>query len=83
MTALWSWLTHKLSAAWVWIGTGLVIAATIIAIFFRALAAGRNQERAKAQGKILKDVEKRNEVDRDVARVSDPTGELRDRWSRD
>lgn len=79
----WTWISHKLSAAWVAVASVVVIVATIAAIFFRALAAGRDKERAEARGKILKDVEKRNEVERDVARTADPAGELRDKWSRD
>ncbi len=79
----WAWISHKLSAAWVVVAGAVIIVVTIAGIFFRALAAGRDKERAEARGKILKDVEKRHEVDRTVARTADPAGELQRDWSRD
>lgn len=61
---------------------GAIVGAVLLTIL-KLMAAGRAQERAKTQERIIKDVEERHEVDRTVAREPDPAGKLRDKWSRD
>lgn len=83
MSAVFAWLGQKLSGAWVVIAGVAVALVAGLAIVAKLLSAGRAQERADASTRIIKDVEKRHEVEADVAREPDPAGRLRDRWSRD
>jgi hypothetical protein len=59
-----------------------VVAVAVAVVLMSARRAGRNAERVEAQNKVLKDVEARNAVEREVARDPAPADRLRDRWSR-
>lgn len=78
-----AWVSGKLSTAWVAIAGVAVALVAAGGIVLKLMSAGRAQERAAANARIINDVEKRHEIDATVAREPDPAGRLRDGWSRD
>jgi hypothetical protein len=72
-----------LSGIWLKVAGFAAALAALAAVYAAVRKSGRDAERAAATAKILKDTETRNEVDRSVARLPDPTGELQQHWTRD
>lgn len=77
-----AWITAKLSSAWVVVAGVAVALVAAASIVLKLLSAGRAQERAATNARIINNVEKRNEIEMDVARERDPAGKLQ-RWTRD
>ncbi len=72
-----------LANVWAKVVFGAVFVGLLLLAVLKLIGIGRKVERGEASTRIARNVETRNEVDRDVARVSDPAGELRRNWSRD
>lgn len=72
-----------LSGVWSKVAFAAVFAVMFLAAVLKIRQGGADAERAKAQGKILKDVETRHEIDRAVAGDANPADSLQQRWSRD
>lgn len=78
-----AWATLKNSKWMMYVLTALGAAVAVLAVVAKIFGAGKAAERAEAQKQIIKDVEKRHEIDTAVERDPDPAGSLRNKWSRD
>ena len=72
-----------LTDVWAKVVFGAVFVGLLLLAVLKLIGIGRKVERGEANTRIARNVETRNEVDRSVARVSDPADELRRNWSRD
>ena len=72
-----------LTNVWAKVVFGAVFVGLLLLAVLKLIGIGRKVERGEANTRIARNVETRNEVDRSVARVSDPADELRRNWSRD
>jgi uncharacterized Ntn-hydrolase superfamily protein len=76
-----------IAALWARASGWLVAAGAVLAALGAAWWAGRRAGTASARTRALeaeiRTREIRDAVDRDVARLPDPIGQLRERWSRD
>lgn len=78
-----AWISRLATGLWIKVAGAAAALAFLASVYLSIRRAGRDAERAAAQARALRNVEKRNEVDRAVAREPDPAGRLRDKWSRD
>jgi hypothetical protein len=78
-----AWITRVATGIWLRVAGAAVAAGFLLSVYLSIRKSARDAERAAAQARVLRNVEKRNEVDRTVAREPDPAGRLRDSWSRD
>jgi hypothetical protein len=78
-----AWVARLASGIWIKVAGAAVALGLLVTVYLSIRKSGRDAERAAAQARVLRNVEKRNEVDRTVAREPDPAGRLRDKWSRD
>ena len=72
-----------LTNVWAKVVFGAVFVGLLLLAVLKLIGIGRKVEKGEANTRIARNVETRNEVDRSVARVSDPADELRRNWSRD
>ena len=54
IAAALGWLTARVSTVWLYVGGALAIAGAVLVAVFRLMAAGREQERAKALGEAVR-----------------------------
>jgi hypothetical protein len=85
MSALWGLLKGGLAGAWGYIAAGAGALLAVLVVLFQAKKAGKNEVIVETQEKEIENVQKANEVEREVA-VSKPDARrerLRDKWTRD
>jgi hypothetical protein len=82
---IWGAIKGALSGAWGYIAAagGMILA--VLVVLFQAKKAGKNEVIVETKEKEIENVQKANEVEREVA-VSKPDARrerLRDKWTRD
>jgi hypothetical protein len=85
MTALWGLLKGGLAGAWGYIAAGAGALLAVLVVLFQAKKAGKNEVIVETKEKEIENVQKANEVEREVA-VTKPDARrerLRDKWTRD
>jgi ABC-type protease/lipase transport system fused ATPase/permease subunit len=85
VSAIWGLLKGGLAGAWGYIAAagGMILA--VLVVLFQAKKAGKNEVIVETKEKEIENVQKANEVEREVA-VSKPDARrerLRDKWTRD
>jgi hypothetical protein len=78
-----SWLTRIAATVWPKVVAVAAALASLLALAALLRKGGADGERAKVQSKILHDVEKRHEIDLEIARDPAPAERLQQRWRRD
>jgi hypothetical protein len=82
---VWTLLKGALGGAWGYIAAGAGALLAVLVVLFQAKKAGKNEVIIETQEKEIENVQKANEVEREVA-VSKPDARrerLRDKWTRD
>jgi hypothetical protein len=82
---VWTLLKGALGGVWGYIAAGAGALLAVLVVLFQAKKAGKNEVIVETKEKEIENVQKANEVEREVA-VSKPDARrerLRDKWTRD